>query len=119
MLALHSALYTTLMLLTGGLAAWAFYLLATGRPVDGAYRSTYVLMIGTSVLQGLVGIAMLADGSRPGQSFHYLYGISLVVFTGFGYAWATRGDARRETVTLAIAALAAFGLILRAAATAH
>lgn len=119
MVAVHSALYTTLMLLTGGLAAWAFYLLITGRPIDGAYRSTYVLMLGTSVLQGLVGVVMLLDGQRPGQSFHYLYGISLVVFTGFGYAWATRGDARRETVTLAIAALAAFGLITRAAATAH
>lgn len=119
MLALHSALYTTLMLLTGGLTAWAFYLLVTGRPVDGAYRSTYVLMIATSVLQGIVGVAMLLDDRRPGQSFHYLYGISLVVFTGFGYAWATRGDSRRETVTLAVAALAAFGLITRAAATAH
>lgn len=119
MLALHAALYTTMMLLSGLLTVWAFYLLATGRPIDGAYRSTYVLMIGTAVVQGLVGIVMLTEGLRPGQSFHYLYGISLVVFTGFGYAWATRGDARRETVTLAIAALAAFGLIMRAAATAH
>ncbi len=119
MIALHSALYTTLMLLSGGLTAWAFFLLATGRPVDGSYRSTYVLMIGTAVVQGIVGIVMLLDDLRPGQSFHYLYGVSLVVFTGFGYAWATRGDSRRETVTLAIAALAAFGLIMRAAATAH
>ncbi len=119
MLALHGALYTTLMLLSGGLTLWAFYLLMTGRPIDGAYRSTYVLMIGTALVQGAVGIVMLLEGHRPGQSFHYLYGVSLVVFTGFGYAWATRGDARRETITLAIAALAAFGLILRAAATAH
>ena len=119
MLALHSALYTTLMLLSGGLTAWAFYLLATGRPVDGAYRSTYVLMIGTAAVQGAVGIVVLLEGDRPGQRVHYLYGVSLVVFTGFGYAWATRGDTRRETVTLAVAALAAFGLIMRAAATAH
>lgn len=119
MIALHSALYTTLMLLSGGLTAWAFFLLATGRPVDGSYRSTYVLMIGTAVVQGIVGIVMFLDDLRPGQSFHYLYGVSLVVFTGFGYAWATRGDQRRETVVLAVAALAAFGLITRAAATAH
>ncbi|MEI2618034.1 MAG: hypothetical protein V9F06_10500 [Thermomicrobiales bacterium] len=119
MLALHNALYTTLLMLTGGLTVWAFFLLITGRPIDGAYRSTYVLMIGAAIGQGIVGIVMLLEGLRPGQSFHFLYGISLVVFTGFGYAWATRGDARRETVTLAVAALAAFGLILRAAATAH
>ncbi|HBY45297.1 MAG TPA: hypothetical protein DEG70_03450, partial [Chloroflexi bacterium] len=82
MLALHNALYTTLLMLTGGLTVWAFFLLITGRPIDGAYRSTYVLMIGAAIGQGIVGIVMLLEGLRPGQSFHFLYGVSLVVFTG-------------------------------------
>lgn len=119
MLAIHEALYTTLMLLALGLTVWALFFIATGRAVDGAFRSTYVLTVGASVIQALVGLLMYLDGFRPGQSFHYLYGISLIVFTGAGYAFATRGDAKRESLIFGIAAAAAFGLILRAVATAH
>jgi hypothetical protein len=118
-LAVHEALYTTLMLLSLGLTVWALFFIATGRAVDGAFRSTYVLTIGASVIQALVGLLMYLDGYRPGQVFHYLYGISLIVFTGAGYAFATRGDGRREPLIFGIASAAAFGLILRAVATAH
>jgi heme A synthase len=117
--AIHDALYTTLLLLSGGLTLWALFFLVRGQPVDGAFRSTYVLTIGASVLQAMVGVIMLVNGQRPASSFHFLYGVSLIVFTGFGYALATRGDSRREALTFGIASAAAFGLILRAAATAH
>lgn len=89
----------------------------TGRPVDGAFRSTYVLMIGVAVLQGLIGVAMLLDDIRPLENFHYLYGVSLVVFMGGGYAFATRGTAGREALIFGLSSGFAFGLILRAAAT--
>ena len=119
MLEIHSALYTTLLILSGGLALWALFLMATGRPVDGAFRSTYVLTIGVSVAQAVVGLLLYLDDSRPANSFHYLYGISLMVFTGAGYIFATRGDSRREPLILGIAAAAAVGLIWRAWLTAH
>ena len=119
MVAVHAALYTTMLLLTLGLSAWAMFFLVTGRAVDGAFRSTYVLMIGVAALQALSGVVLLFQDRRPGESFHYLYGVSLLVFTGAGYAFATRGDQRREAVTLALASIFAFGLITRAAATAY
>lgn len=118
MLAVHVAVNGTLMLLTLGLTAWALLFITTGRGVDGAFRSTYVLTFGASVVQTVVGLLMYADGYRPGQVFHYLYGISLIVFTGAGYVFATRGDSRREALIFGIASAAAFGLILRAGATA-
>ena len=119
-LSVHTALYTTVMLLFLGLTGWALFFIATGRPVDGAFRSTYVLGIVAALAQGAAGIVLYLNGARPSQGFHYLYGISLVVFTGFGYAYATRSnDSRREALTLGIASAAAFGLILRAAATAR
>jgi heme A synthase len=119
MVAVHSALYTTLLLLCGGLTVWALFFIARGQGVDGAFRSTYVLTFGASVLQAIVGVVMLFDGLRPATSFHYLYGISLMVFTGAGYVFASRNDGRRETLILGITAAAAVGLILRAVATAH
>jgi hypothetical protein len=114
----HTTLYSMLLLLFLGLTVWALYFIATSRPVDGAFRSTYVLGIGVAVIQGAAGVVLYINGYRPAQSFHYLYGISLVVFTGAGYAFATRsGDTRREALYFGLAAAAAFGLILRAVAT--
>jgi hypothetical protein len=106
-------------LLSGGLTLWALFFIGGGKPVDGAFRSTYILTIATSVAQAAVGLFLVLDGHRPGSTFHFLYGVSLMVFTGAGYAFATRGDARREGLVFGIASAAAFGLILRAAATAH
>lgn len=119
MLEIHSALYTTLLILSGGLALWALFLMGTGRPVDGAFRSTYVLTIGVSIAQAVVGLILFLDDSRPASSFHYLYGISLMVFTGAGYAFASRGSTSREPLVLGIASAAAVGLIWRAWITAH
>ncbi|HUG16247.1 MAG TPA: hypothetical protein VMM78_14680 [Thermomicrobiales bacterium] len=118
-LAAHSALYTTLLILTGGLTVWALYFMARGQSVDGAFRSTYALTVGASVVQAIVGLVLLLDPARPATSFHYLYGVSLMVFTGAGYILGTRADGRREPLILGIAAAAAFGIVLRAAATAH
>jgi hypothetical protein len=118
-LEIHSALYTTLLILSGGLALWALFLMATGRPIDGAYRSTYVLTIGVAVAQAVVGLLLYFDDYRPANSFHYLYGISLMVFTGAGYVFATRGSASREPLIFGIAAASAVGLIWRAWLTAH
>ncbi|MGH9174435.1 MAG: hypothetical protein ACRD1H_08760, partial [Vicinamibacterales bacterium] len=118
-LEVHSALYTTLLILSLGLTAWALFFIATGRPVDGAFRSTYILSIGVAVAQALVGLILFLDDYRPASSFHYLYGISLVVFTGAGYVFSSRGSSRREPLILGIASAAAVGLIWRAWTTAH
>jgi hypothetical protein len=119
MLALHEALYTTLLILSSGLTLWAFFFLITGQPVSGAFHSTYVLAVGTSVAQAVVGLTLYLTDHRPGENFHYLYGVSLMVFTGAGYAFATRGDNRREPIIFAVASLAAVGIITRAYVTGH
>ena len=116
---IHDAIYTMTLLLTGGLTLWALYFMATGRPVDGAFRATYVLMIGVGVVQALVGVLLILDGLRPFDDFHYLYGVSLIVFMGGGYALAARsGNVRREALVFGLSSAFAFGLILRAAETA-
>jgi hypothetical protein len=117
--ALHTSIYTMSLLLTGGLTLWALFFIATGRAVDGAFRATYVLMVGVAVVQALIGVVLLLEDFRPAESWHYLYGVSLIVFMGAGYVFATRGNQRREALVLGFMSAAAFGLILRAAATAY
>lgn len=106
------------LLLTGGLTLWALFFILTGRTADGAFRATYVLMIGVAVVQALIGVVMVLEGLRPVDNYHYLYGVSLIVFMAAAYAFATRGNARREALTFGIGSAFAFGLILRAAVTA-
>ena len=115
----HASIYTMTLLLTGGLSLWGLYFMATGRPVDGAFRATYILMVGVAVVQGLLGVFMLTDEGRPAQTWHYLYGVSLIVFMAAGYIFATRGDQRREAIIFTAMSAFAFGLILRAAETAY
>ncbi len=118
MSALHASIYTMSLLLTGGLTLWALFFIATGRAVDGAFRSTYVLMVGVSILQGVIGLIMVIEGMGAGRTIHYLYGVSVIVFMAAGYVFATRGDQSREALILGFISATAFGLILRAADTA-
>jgi heme A synthase len=116
--ALHASIYTMTLLLTGGLTLWAFFFIATGRVVDGAFRSTYLLTVGVTIVQGLIGLIMVIESLRAGQNIHYLYGISIIVFMGAGYVFATRGDQGREALIFGFMSATAFGLILRASETA-
>lgn len=118
MFTLHASIYTMTLLLTGGLTLWALFFMVTGRAADGAFRATYVLMIGVAVVQALIGVFLVLDDLRPTDTYHYLYGVSLIVFMGAAYIFATRGDARREALIFGMGSAFAFGLILRAAVTA-
>lgn len=106
------------LLLTGGLTLWALFFMITGRAADGAFRATYVLTIGVAVVQALIGVVMVLEGYRPTDNYHYLYGVSLIVFPTAAYAFASRGDAGREALIFGMGSAFAFGLILRAAVTA-
>lgn len=118
MSALHASIYTMSLLMTGILTLWALFFIATGRAVDGAFRSTYVLMIGVAIVQGLIGLIMVIESIGSAQWIHYLYGISIIVFLAAGYSFATRGDPNREALIFGFMSAAAFGLILRASETA-
>lgn len=119
LLDIHITLYQMLLILGILLTIWAFFFLGSGRAVDGAFRSTYLLTLGASVVQAVIGLGLYFEEARPGSWFHILYGISLMVFTGAGYIFSTRGDSRREALVLGIASAAAVGLIVRASMTAH
>jgi hypothetical protein len=77
-----------------------------------------VLIIGVAVVQALFGLVLVLEDFSPTDNYHYLYGISLIVFMGAAYVFATRGDARREALIFGMGSAFAFGLILRAGVTA-
>ncbi len=84
------------------LALWGTYSYLRNQKLSGGFRSSFLIMVGVTALQGLVGLgALIAGGSPHGGLLHYVYGAFAVLFLPGAYLYAHGGTDRRETVTLA------------------
>lgn len=83
------------------LGVWGAYNYFRNQPLSGGFRSTYLIMAGLTVVQGLLGLGTLLLGSRPTELLHVVYGAFAVLFLPGAYLYAHRGDSRRETLILA------------------
>lgn len=99
------------------LGLWGLLMALANRGAGGSFRSTYVLAMGVFGLQVVIGAVLLITGHRPKDLLHLLYGI--VPFIALGWAWgaAAKVQPRRESLTLGMAALFTFGLVIRAMTT--
>ncbi|HSS61037.1 MAG TPA: hypothetical protein VLK30_06245 [Candidatus Limnocylindrales bacterium] len=87
------------------LGLWgAFYYFRNER-LSGGFRSTYLIMAGVTVVQGLAGAgALLAGGSPREGILHMVYGAFAVLFLPGAYLYAHGGSDRREALILTGAA---------------
>ena len=85
------------------LGIWGTYQLARYRQVSGGFRSSYLLMIALTIVQGLAGAFLLLGGQRPHELLHVVYGIFAVVFLPGVYFYSERRDDLREAAFLAAA----------------
>lgn len=83
------------------LGVWGTYQLARYRQVSGGFRSSYLLMIGLTVVQGVIGLVLLLAGQRPHEILHIVYGIFAVLFLPALYFYSERRDDLREAALLA------------------
>ncbi|MDQ2942107.1 MAG: hypothetical protein M3R21_00355 [Candidatus Dormibacteraeota bacterium] len=83
---------------------WGTYQYFRHAQVSGGFRSSYLIMAGLTAVQGLVGLAAFALGSRPTNLLHIVYGVFAVLFLPGAYLYAHSGNPRREAVILAGAA---------------
>ncbi len=84
------------------LALWGSYSYFRNQRLGGGFRSGYLIMIGVTVLQGLLGAAALATGGQPHAGLlHLVYGAFAVLFLPGAYVYAHGGTDRRETLVLA------------------
>lgn len=117
MIQLHQVVANALLLLMLLLGLWGLMMAALKRPVGGSFRSTYVLSIGVFGLQAAIGIVLLVTGNRPRDILHLIYGIVPFLALGGAYSYASSLTPRKEALTLGVAALFTFGLIIRAFST--
>jgi hypothetical protein len=100
------------------LGIWGTYKYFRDQPLGGGFRASFLIMAGLTAVQGLLGLATFALGSRPTELLHVVYGIFAVIFLPGAYLYAHGGSRRRETVILAGAAWVVSIAYLRGIATA-
>ena len=98
---LHTRLAIALILFAALLGIWGSAGLLLRRQVGGGYRASYLLMIGLTGVQGLVGLGLITM-TRPRELLHIVYGAFAFLFLPGAYLWATRGSRAREAAFLAI-----------------
>jgi heme A synthase len=97
---LHQRFAVALILFAVILGAWGAVSFATRRAVSPGFRSSYVLMIALTAVQGLLGAASLFNHRPP--LLHFVYGIFAIVFLPGVYFYAARGSKPREAAFMAI-----------------
>jgi heme A synthase len=117
MVQLHQTVAFALAMLMLLLALWGLIAGVANRSVGGSFRSTYILSIGVFGLQAVIGLALLVSGARPRDTLHILYGIVPFLALGYAFSYSARMKPRNESLTLGVAALFTFGLIIRAYTT--
>ena len=101
---LHRVGANALLIFAVVLGVWGTYQYFRHAAVSGGLRSSYLIMAGLTAVQGLLGLAAIAFGSRPTELLHLVYGIFAVLFLPGAYLYAHAGNPRREALILAGAA---------------
>jgi len=117
LLLLHNGLFRTGLLITAFIGVWGLVTYFRKQPSSGSFRATLVLTEALFIIQGLVGVLMFANGRRPHDNLHWLYGVLLVIVLPIAMSYVSGRDPRREPLVYGIAALFMAGLTIRAFTT--
>jgi heme A synthase len=97
---LHFRLAFALILFAAALGVWGTAAFLVRRRIGPGYRSSYVLMIALTGVQGAIGLVLLTT-AHPRELLHVVYGAFAFLFLPGVYFWAARGDRAREAAFLA------------------
>lgn len=99
---LHARFALALILFAAALGVWGTASFLLRREVSPGFRSSYVLMIALTAIEGLLGLILITT-TRPHELLHVVYGAFAFLFLPGIYLWAGRGDRAREAAVLAAA----------------
>jgi len=117
LLLLHTGLFRTGLLITAFIGVWGLVTYFRKQPSSGSFRATLVLTEALFIVQGVVGVLMFANGRRPHDNLHWLYGVLLVIVLPIAMSYVSGRDPRREPLVYGVAALFMAGLTVRAFTT--
>lgn len=99
---LHQRFAFAMILFAVVLGLWGTIGFVTRRQVTPGFRSSYLLMIALTGVQGAIGLILITM-TQPKQLLHVVYGAFAFIFLPGVYFWATRGTRAREAAFLATA----------------
>src|SRR5437588_6993363 len=100
---LHQRFAVALFVFAIVLGLWGSYQFLRHRRISGGFRSSYLLMIGLTAVDGLIGVVTILAGHRPRELLHVVYGIFAIAFLPAMYFYSERRDDAREAAFLAAA----------------
>ena len=107
---LHQRLGVAMIAFALVLAVWGSVGYLRTKSISPAFRSSFLLLIALTAVQGVIGAVALTQNGRPKEILHVVYGIFAVLFLPGLYLYAGRGnraekpqDRAREAAFLAIA----------------
>jgi hypothetical protein len=99
---LHQRFALALILFAAALGVWGTVAFIRSRQVSAGFRSSYVLMIVLTGVQGAIGLVLLTM-TQPKELLHVVYGAFAFLWLPGVYFWAGRGTRAREAAFLTIA----------------
>ena len=97
---LHQRFALALILFSVILGIWGTVAFARRRQIGPGFRSSFVLMIALTAVQGLAGLVLLTM-TQPRELLHVVYGAFAILFLPGVYYYAGRGSRAREAAFLA------------------
>lgn len=116
-LLLHDRLANTVMLFFLFVGLWGLVEYARGGALGGNIAGALVIGQVLAAIQVILGVALLADGFRSGESVHYLYGASVVLVLPFAWSYMRDRAPREGLLIYSLIALFIFGLAIRGMTT--
>jgi CDP-diglyceride synthetase len=99
---LHNRLAIALLLFAVLLGLWGTIQFVRRRAVSPGFRSSYLLMIGLTAVQGTLGLLSFT-AYRPRELLHVVYGIFAIAFLPAIFLYGPRGGRPREAAFLTTA----------------
>ena len=96
---------------------WGLLSFARGESLGGSLSGALAIGQGLISLQVMFGVALVAVGREPGETFHYLYGITAIILMPFAYSYLKARHPRQALLFYSLAALFIGGLGIRGIAT--
>lgn len=116
-LSLHQGFATVVLVYSFFMGLWGLFLYFRGSNPSGGYLGALVLAEGVAVLQGLIGLILLLQGHRPGDTLHYLYGVVAAITLPAAYFIGNGATERRDSLIFGLAGFFLVGIAVRGITT--
>lgn len=96
---------------------WGLFEYMRGGVLGGSVAGALIIGQVLVAVQVLLGVVLLADGFRPAESVHYLYGASAILVMPFAWSYMRARAPREALLIYSLVALFVCGLAIRGMTT--